>query len=62
MKRSFVGVILLCVVLFLNILCTQKAVNAFFFEQYRSVILYAILNILLFPTAIWIYRRERDVI
>ncbi|UQZ80986.1 hypothetical protein SK3146_00142 [Paenibacillus konkukensis] len=58
MKRSYVGVLLLCVVLFLNIICTQKAVNAYFFEQYRTVIVYAICNILLFPFAIWIYRRE----
>ncbi|NEW05832.1 hypothetical protein GK047_07345 [Paenibacillus sp. SYP-B3998] len=61
MKRSYLGVVLLCIMLFLNILCTQKAVNAYFFDQYRSVILYAICNILLFPAAIWIYRRERDV-
>lgn len=61
MKRSYVGVILLCIVLFLNIVCTQKAVNAYYFEHYRTVIVYAVLNILLFPAAIWIYRRERDV-
>lgn len=61
MKRSYVGVILLCVVLFLNIVCTQKAVNAYYFEHYRTVIVYAALNGLLFPVAAWIYRRERDV-
>lgn len=61
MKRSYVGVILLCVVLFMNIVCTQKAVNAYYFEHYRSVILYACCNVILFPLAVWIYRRERDV-
>ncbi|WP_127534336.1 hypothetical protein [Paenibacillus kobensis] len=61
MKRSWRGVILLCIVLFLNIICTQKAVNAYYFEHYRSVIMYALFNILLFPAAYLIYRRERDV-
>ncbi|WP_054028395.1 hypothetical protein [Bacillus sp. FJAT-28004] len=61
MKRSYLGVILLCVVLFLNILCTQKAVNAYYFEHYRSVIIYAVCNILLFPAAILIYRKERNI-
>ncbi|MNF94687.1 hypothetical protein D3C84_774050 [compost metagenome] len=61
MKRSWRGVILLCVVLFLNIVCTQKAVNAYYFEQYRSVLMYASFNLVLFPAAYLIYRRERDV-
>ncbi|MDD9267089.1 hypothetical protein ACFPES_08650 [Paenibacillus sp. GCM10023248] len=61
MKRSYVGVLLLCIVLFLNIVCTQKAVNAYYFDQFRTVIVYAVLNILLFPAALWIYNRERDV-
>ncbi|OXM87558.1 hypothetical protein [Paenibacillus rigui] len=60
MKRSYLGVGLLCVILFLNIVCTQKAVNAYYFEQYRSVMVYAICNALLFPAALWVYRRERD--
>lgn len=60
MKRSYLGVGLLCVILFLNIVCTQKAVNAYYFEQYRSVMVYAICNVLLFPAALWVYRRERD--
>lgn len=61
MKRSYRGVILLSIVLFLNIACTQQTVNAFFYEKYASVILFASLNVVLFPVAIWIYRRERDV-
>ncbi|UJF33838.1 hypothetical protein [Paenibacillus hexagrammi] len=61
MKRSYLGVLLLCVVLFLNIICTQKAVNAYYFEHYRTVIFYAVCNAMLFPIALWIYQRERDV-
>ncbi|CAG7641639.1 hypothetical protein PAESOLCIP111_04253 [Paenibacillus solanacearum] len=61
MTRSSRGIILLCVVLFLNIVCTQQTVNAFFYDKYGNVILFAALNLLLFPIALWIYRRERDV-
>lgn len=60
MKRSWRGVILLSIILFLNIVCTQLTVNAFFYDKYRLVVLYAALNILLFPIAFWIYRKERD--
>jgi hypothetical protein len=60
MKRSYRGVIYLSLVLFLSIACTQQTVNAFFYDKYNIVLIYAALNILLFPLAIWIYRRERD--
>jgi hypothetical protein len=61
MKRSYRGVILLGIVLFLNLVCTQQTVNAFFYDKNETVILFAALNLALFPIAIWIYRRERDV-
>jgi hypothetical protein len=61
MKRSYRGVIWLSLVLLLNIACTQQTVNAFFYEKYERVVLFAALNIVLFPIALWIYRRERDV-
>ncbi|MBO9610472.1 MAG: hypothetical protein J7639_31220 [Paenibacillaceae bacterium] len=61
MKRSYRGVILLSVVLFLNIVCTQQAVNAFFYDKFGTVVVFAALNLALFPIAVLIYRRERDV-
>ncbi|TMV50339.1 hypothetical protein FE783_12370 [Paenibacillus mesophilus] len=61
MKRSYRGVILLSIVLFLNIVCTQQTVNAFFYDKHATVVLFAVLNLALFPVAVWIYRRERDV-
>lgn len=61
MKRSYLGVILLCFVLLLNIICTQQVVNAFFYDKFERVVIFAVINILLFPVALWIYRRERDV-
>lgn len=51
---------MLSVIVFLNIVCTQMTVNAFFYENYRMVLVYAALNVLLFPVAVWIYRKERD--
>ncbi|HUC91678.1 MAG TPA: hypothetical protein VMS09_06540 [Paenibacillus sp.] len=60
MKRSWRGVIYLCIVLFLSIVVTQTVVNAFFYEKYGLVVTLALINVLLFPVALWIYRRERD--
>ncbi|SFE62958.1 hypothetical protein SAMN04487969_104256 [Paenibacillus algorifonticola] len=58
MKRSYRGVILLSVVLFLNIVCTQYVVNHYFHEKYELVLVFALLNVLLFPLALWIYKKE----
>lgn len=58
MKRSWRGVILLSCVLFLNIVCTQLTVNNFFYERYWNVILFTAANVVLFPVALWIYKRE----
>ena len=60
MKRSWWGVILLCFVLLCNIVFTQQVVNNFFYERYEQVLLFAGLNLLMFPVAILIYRRERN--
>lgn len=61
MKRSWRGVILLSIVLFLNIYFTQKAVHQFFFENYSATVVYSALNVLLFPVALIIYKKEKEV-
>jgi hypothetical protein len=61
MKRSWRGVILLSIVLFLNIYFTQKAVHQFFFENYTATVIFAALNVMLFPIALIIYKREKEV-
>lgn len=61
MKRSWRGVILLSIVLFMNIYFTQKAVHQFFYEHYTATVIYAALNVLLFPVALLIYNREKEV-
>lgn len=58
MKRSYRGVILLSCVLLLNIVFTQLTVNFYFYEKYALVILFAVLNLILFPIAYYIYRKE----
>lgn len=58
MKRSWRGVILLSVVLFLNIVITQLTVNNFYYEKYTHVVILAAANLILFPIALWIYRKE----
>lgn len=57
MKRSAWPVVALCFVLLLNIVCTQYAVNTFFYEKYALTLLFAIGNLLLVPVAVAIYRR-----
>jgi membrane protease YdiL (CAAX protease family) len=61
MKRSWRGVILMCLVLFLNIVFTQKAIHQYYFEHYTATLVFAALNVVLFPIAFWIYRFERKV-
>lgn len=58
MKRSYRGVILLSIVLLLNIIFTQYTINHYYFENYKLVILFAALNVVLFPIALFIYKKE----
>ncbi|MBB6454027.1 hypothetical protein HNQ94_002478 [Salirhabdus euzebyi] len=60
MKRSYVGVIGLLIILGLNIVFTQLLVHQFFYENYEAVLLYMGINILLFPVAIFIYKKEKN--
>lgn len=61
MKRERRGILLLCLVLLFNIAVTQQVVNEFYFEHYRNAVIYAVINLALFPLAVWIYRKERNV-
>ncbi|MDP4163068.1 MAG: hypothetical protein Q8906_04175 [Bacillota bacterium] len=59
MKRSYVGVALLCAILMLNIIFTQYMVHQYFFENYKNTIIAAAVNVILFPVAIYIYKRDK---
>lgn len=58
MKRSYVGVIGLSIILLLNIIFTQMLVHQFFYQNYGIVLVYMGINIVLFPVAVLIYRKE----
>ncbi|MBM7554187.1 hypothetical protein [Thalassobacillus pellis] len=60
MKRSYLGVLALSAVLMLNIVFTQMVVHQYYYENYAITILYACVNILLFPIAILIYKKEKN--
>jgi uncharacterized membrane protein len=60
MKRSYVGVIAMCCILMLNIVFTQLLVHQFFYENYDAVLVYMGLNIILFPIALLIYKKEKN--
>lgn len=52
------GIIAMSGVLLLNIIFTQYTVNHYFHQNYKLVLLFAALNILMFPVALYIYRKE----
>ncbi|WP_059106068.1 hypothetical protein [Shouchella shacheensis] len=60
MKRSALGVLALSLILLLNIVFTQLAVHQYYHERYGAVLIYAGLNVILFPLAVLIYKKERD--
>lgn len=59
MKRKHVYFTALCIILLLNVIFTQKMVHQFFYEQYTNTIILGLLNVVLFPLAILIYRWDR---
>lgn len=59
MKRSYLSIALLLAVLVLNIIFTQYMVHQYFFEHYRNVLLAAVVNVILFPVAIFIYKSDQ---
>ncbi|WP_312473553.1 hypothetical protein [Neobacillus sp.] len=61
MKRSYVPVALLLVVLMLNIIFTQYMVHQYFYENYTNTIIAAVINVILFPVAFVIYKKGVNV-
>lgn len=57
MKRSYIPVALLLAVLMLNIIFTQYMVHQYFYENYTNTIIAAVINVVLFPVAILIYKK-----
>lgn len=59
MKHKFIGVGLLLAILMLNIVFTQYMVHQYFYEHYSNSIIAAIVNVILFPIAIFIYKNDK---
>ncbi|MEW9050901.1 MAG: hypothetical protein AB2392_07065 [Neobacillus sp.] len=57
MKRSYIPVALLLLVLMLNIIFTQYMVHQYYFENYTNTIFAGVMNLILFPTAFLIYKK-----
>lgn len=60
MKRSYLGVILLCAILFADIVLMQMAVHQYFYENYVATLIFVGVSILLFPIALIVYKSEKD--
>jgi len=61
MKRSYVPVGLLLAVLMLNIIFTQYMVHQYFYENYTNTIIAAVINVILFPIALLIYKKGVNI-
>jgi|UPI000416A3DE hypothetical protein len=61
MKRDYISVAILCAILMLNIIFTQYMVHQYFYEHYTNTIISGVVNILLFPAAIFVYKRDQKV-
>ena len=57
MMRKHWPVVALCLILFGNIACTQYVVHTYDYEKYELTIALAVLNLLLFPISIAIYKK-----
>ncbi|WP_338451020.1 hypothetical protein R4Z09_03615 [Niallia oryzisoli] len=61
MKLKYVSVGILCAILMLNIIFTQFMVHQYFYENYTNTLIFGGLNIILFPIAIFVYKKTKNV-
>ncbi|MED1783542.1 hypothetical protein P4V43_17125 [Brevibacillus fortis] len=59
MKSSYRGVILLALILFASIVCTQYTVNMYFAQRYMEVLLLSGAAVVLFPLAWMVYSKNK---
>ncbi|KAF0824588.1 hypothetical protein ACOSZF_07325 [Cytobacillus firmus] len=57
MKRKYLGVIILAAILMMNIVFTQYMVHQYYYENYENVLIFGGLNIVLFPLAVFAYKK-----
>jgi hypothetical protein len=61
MKLRYVGVAILCAILMLNIIFTQYMVHQYYYENYVNTLIFGGLNIILFPVALYVYQKTKNV-
>ena len=61
MKRNYVPVGLLLAVLMINIIFTQYMVHQYFYQNYTNTIIAAVINVILIPIALLIYKKGVNV-
>jgi cell shape-determining protein MreD len=59
MKHSYFSVCILCLILMLNIILTQFTVHQYFYGHFKNTLIFSGLNVLLFPMALYIYKKEK---
>ncbi|EWG11397.1 hypothetical protein [Cytobacillus firmus] len=57
MKRRYLGVLILAAILMMNIVFTQYMVHQYYYENYENVLIFGGLNIVLFPLAVFAYKK-----
>lgn len=61
MKHKAIGVVILCAILMLNIIFTQYMVHQYYYENYVNTLIFMGLNLILFPVAIVVYKKTKNV-
>ncbi|UOR10848.1 hypothetical protein [Halobacillus amylolyticus] len=60
MRHRHLSMIILCAILFLNITFMQLTVHQYFYENYVAALVYTAINLILFPIALIIYKRDKN--
>jgi hypothetical protein len=45
----------------LNIIFTHRTIQHYYYENYEQSLIYVLLNLVMFPIALFIYKKERVV-
>ncbi|AMM92807.1 hypothetical protein UP17_09940 [Peribacillus simplex] len=60
MRLKFIGVALLCAFFMMNIVFTQFMVHQYYYENYVNVLIFVGLNIVVFPLALFTYKKTKN--
>lgn len=60
MRLKFIGVALLCAFFMMNIVFTQFMVHQYYYENYVNVLMFGGLNIVVFPLALFTYKKTKN--